>query len=199
MRRSDVIEPHYITPTANLDSIMVHGIMSHVRATDLAHVSIANESVQQNRRNKRLPSGRMLHEYANLYFHARNPMMYFRKDSHLDLVVVRVSAQALDLPGVMIADGNAARTFGTAFWGPTDGLARLDRERVFAEYWTDSDPAEQDEKKRIKCAEVLVPDLVPPHLLRGVYVSCSESERRLHLTAEVLEVTIDEHMFFYRP
>lgn len=140
----------------------------------------------------------MLHEYANLYFHARNPMMYFRKDDHLQLVVIRVAPQVLELPGAIIADGNAARTFGTAFWGPRDGLERLDYERVFAEYWTDPDPAEQDEKKRVKCAEVLVPDFVPPHLLRGIYVSCSEAARHLHLTAEVLEVTIDEHMFFYR-
>jgi hypothetical protein len=179
--------------------MMAHGILSHARAAALPHDSIANESVQHYRRDKQLPSGRMLHEYANLYFHARNPMMYYRKDDHLQLVVIRVAPQVLDLPDVMIADGNAARTFGTAFWGPTDGLERLDYERVFAEYWTDPDPAEQHEKKRVKCAEVLVPDFVPPHLLRGIYVSCSEAARHLHLTAEALEVTIDEHMFFFRP
>ncbi|MGH2618519.1 MAG: DarT ssDNA thymidine ADP-ribosyltransferase family protein, partial [Thermomicrobiales bacterium] len=80
VRRSDVIELHFFSPRANLDSIRVHGILSHARAAVLPHVSIANESVQHYLRNKRLPSGRMLHEYANLYFHARNPMMYFKKD-----------------------------------------------------------------------------------------------------------------------
>lgn len=199
MIRQDVTELHYITNRENVDSILEHGILSHRRAAAVQHTSVANDSVQAHRARKRLPSGRWLHEYANLYFHARNPMMFVIQGQHESLVVVRVSSEALDLDGVMIADGNASRTFGTAFWGPIEGLKVLDWELVYSEDWRDPDPARQYENKRIKCAEVLVPDVVPSHLIRGAYVSCPRAANHNILTSLPLEITIDEHLFFRGP
>jgi len=199
LNRSDVRELHYIANRANIASILDHGILSHQRASKLQHRSIANESVQDLRSRKRLPSGRHLHEYANLYFDARNPMMFALQQIHRELVVVRVRSDVLDLPGVMIADGNAARAFGTAFWGPEVGLHLLDGDLVYAEDWRDPDLTRQYEKKRIKCAEVLVPDRVPFHLIVGGYVSCQASAEHADLTALPLEITINEHLFFRGP
>lgn len=76
MERHEVAELHYITPIENLDSILGRGILSHNRAARLEHRSVALESVQDIRRGKSVPGGSTLHSYANLYFHARNPMMY---------------------------------------------------------------------------------------------------------------------------
>jgi len=68
----------------------------------------ADESIQDRRRLKRVPNGRALHEYVNIYFDARNPMMYRRLDLRAEVAVVRVSPAVLDLSGTVIADGNAA-------------------------------------------------------------------------------------------
>ncbi len=48
--------------------------MCYERAKNLKHKSIALEEVQERRDRKRIPNG-ALHEYVNLYFNPRNPMM----------------------------------------------------------------------------------------------------------------------------
>ncbi|EYR63127.1 hypothetical protein N866_02740 [Actinotalea ferrariae CF5-4] len=166
MERSRVIELHYMAPFENLPSIAEHGILSHVRAAELPHRSVALEDVQVRRDARMVPQGRALHEYVNLYFDARNAMMYSRRSD--DLAVVRVSAAVLDLPGVVVTDGNAANN-GTAFYPSPGGLSNLDEDRVFAEWWDHPDPWVKQERKRQRQAEVLVPDTVPPGLILGCY------------------------------
>ena len=68
---SDVKELHYITPIENLPSILKYGILSHRRVEKLDHKSVAMADVQARRAAVRIPGGRPLHEYANLYFNAR--------------------------------------------------------------------------------------------------------------------------------
>src|SRR6478735_9183939 len=92
----------------NLPSILSLGILSHIRAERIPHDSIAMQEIQDRRAEKRLPNGRALHDYVNLYFNARNPMMYKRKEGHASLCVLRIRPDILELPGVMMADGNAA-------------------------------------------------------------------------------------------
>jgi ssDNA thymidine ADP-ribosyltransferase, DarT len=55
---------------------------------------------------------------------------------HTDLCVLRISSSVLRLPGVIIADGNAASDY-TSFWASPSGLAKVDKDTVFAEWWTD--------------------------------------------------------------
>jgi hypothetical protein len=193
LQRSDIHELHYICSMANLPSVMRHGILSHQRAAAVQHVSVASEEVQARRAAKVVPNGRPLHQYANLYIDARNPMMYVLKDRHLDLCVVRVAPEVLDLDGVVIADGNAAGWM-TRFGPSPRGLTAIDRDKVRAEWWNTS-----YEAKRVRCAEVLVPDVVPPRLLKGVYVSSEAARQRylkLDLTEPRLPATLDERMFY---
>jgi len=78
---SDVKELHYITPMGNLPSIFQRGILSNYLVEKLPHSSVAKQEVQEIRASVRVPSGRPLHEYVNLYFNARNAMMYKRQSS----------------------------------------------------------------------------------------------------------------------
>lgn len=193
LRRSDLGELHCIVPMANLPSIVRLGILSHERARALPHVSVASDEVQTIRGNKVVPSGRRLHQYANLYIDARNPMMYVRRDRHLELCVVRVSVDVLDLPGVVIADRNAAG--GWARFGPSpQGLAAIDKALVFADWWNQS-----YEAKQVRCGEILVPDEVPPKFFLGAYISCEPARQRfnqLDLTVPRLQATLNEHLFY---
>lgn len=203
MRREDLRELHYITHIDNVPSIWHRDILSHNRAQKIQHVSVADEKIQDLRKKVVVPRGKRLHDYVNLYFHARNPMMYeirFRyKIRHEDLSVLRVSTDVLDLPNVVIADRNAARE-DVRFYPVSSGLSRLDRELVFAERWTHIDPIEQHHRKGIKCAEVLVPDRIEPRFILGAYASCVESRNAaieaLGSIPISLEVVVNGHLFF---
>ena len=122
-------------------------------------------------------------------------MLYVRRDMHRDLTVLCVSTEILDLPGAVITDGNAASDY-TAFLPSPEGLGRIRKDLVFAEYWTDNDIFEYWRKKRSKCAEVLIPNVTEPRFIIGAYVSCQESKRRLEIAGGDLSVTIDAHLFF---
>jgi hypothetical protein len=195
MNRQDVTELRYITPIANVASILLHGLLSHHRAKTVSHRSVAMEQIQQKRRQKCVPGGRPLHDYVNLCFHARNPMLYKLRGEHETLCGLRVSAEVLDLPGVIITDGNAASKW-TRFDPSPDGLERLSRDEVFAEWWTDPNPIEKWEKARKRCAEVLVPDRVDAAWIRGAYVSCESARQKLMAAGFRLPIAIDGPLFF---
>jgi hypothetical protein len=151
--------------------------------------------VQQRRRPKRIPGGKMLHDYANLYFSARNPMLYKRKDEHKDICVLRIKKEVMNISGVVVTTGNAASEY-TSFYQAETGIEQLDRKLVFAKDWTDEDEIIAAKKKTIKCAEVLVPDYVPPSLIFGAYVSCQENMEKLANRFPDLLIEVNQILFF---
>lgn len=195
MERVRVTELHYIAPIESLRSISLHGLMSHNRAAQLPHRSIADEEVQDRRVGKRVPQGLLLHDYVNMYFDARNPMMSARRGENPNLIVVRVDPAVLDLPGAVITDGNAASS-DTRFFGSPDGLAELDEQFVFAEWWTDSDFFAYLEKKRRRCSEVLVPEVVTPEHILDCYTFDNQRSAICSEVADGLLIEVNHHVFF---
>lgn len=197
MRRDDLQELHYIAPIANMRSICRLGILSHKRVEKIEHTTVAMEEIQNLRAIKKVPNGRMLHEYVNLYFHARNPMMYKRQGQHGELCVIRVSTDVLDLPGVIVTDSNAAAEDQyVRFAAAPGGLRIVDKDETFAEWWNSADYFEKCRLRSRKCAEVLVPDRVPRGLMSGVYVSGTASLEAYHALGLDLPVAVDAHLFF---
>lgn len=197
MRRDELRELGYIVPIATVPSILQTGILSHRRAARIAHSSIALENVQDRRSAVVVPNGRALHEYANLYICPRNPMLLRRSDIHEDICVLRVSADVVDLPNVVITDSNAASKYAR-FKAAPGGLAIVDRDRTFAEWWTHDDQVEQWRHSAAKCAEVLVPDLVSPEYVIGARVSCRRSLEALNAVAAEFAIEMNAHLFFQR-
>jgi ssDNA thymidine ADP-ribosyltransferase, DarT len=196
MERHEVAELHYITPIENLHSILGRGILSHNRAARLEHRSVALESVQDIRRGKSVPGGSTLHSYANLYFHARNPMMYRLIHNGFDsLIVLRVSAEVFDIPNTVVTDGNAA-TYGTRFYPSPEGLEHLDPALIFAQWWTDCNYTAVLEKKRARNAEVLIPDLVASRYVEGCYVDTRAKQGACQSFARLRTVTISREIYF---
>lgn len=194
MERSRVREVHYITPLANIASILERGILSHNRVSAIDHFSIADEDVQDRRRGKRVPNGGLLHDYVNTYFDARNPMMYRRRNSRDRLCVLRISPDVLDIPGAIISDGNAASS-ATRF-APAANLSFLDEARVYARYWNAEDGWEYLEAKRQRCAEVLVPYVIPAAYIYGCYVRSKQAAEIGNEFASELEVVVNSDVFF---
>lgn len=196
MRRDELRELHFITPIDNVVSILSLGILSHRLAQRIQHLSVAMDEIQERRRRVVVPGGRPLHEYANLYINARNPMMFKRKDAHTQLCVLRVSSSVLDLPGVIITDMNAAKS-PRRFRPAAIELDFIDREMIFANDWRHpGDPLAFDRHRGIMCAEVLVPDKVEATFIIGVYVSCSESDSIIRTVCADLGVEINNYLFF---
>ena len=195
MELSDLPELHFITDIANVPSILQDGILCHKRAEELDHVSIADPTVQAIRDRTQVPRGFKLHEYANLYICARNPMLFKRKDKHPSLTVLRVSTDVLHLRNVVIADGNAA-SGRTAFWASPEGLKKIEKNIVFAKYWTDQNRVADDTKKTIKCAEVLISERVEPRYIIGAYVSRRKTRQKLIDLGFSLPIEINSYLFF---
>ena len=196
MNRSDITELHFIAPIANVPSILRHGILSHKQADRLAHDSVAMPEVQERRKNKLIPGARHLHEYANLYFDAHNPMLSKRRAQNDAVCVLRVDCAVLDLPGVIIADRNAASGW-VKFSAVGEGLRQINRDRVFARYWTHpSDPYQEMSHKSEKCAEVLVPDCVEPRFIGKAYVANPAALAAFNALNVKLPVSINSAMFF---
>lgn len=195
MERERLKELHYITPIANVPSILELGILSYRRANEISHNSIAMQDVQNIRAARKVPGARKLHEYANLYLCGRNPMLYKRLGQRRSIAVLRVSPEVLDLPGVAVSDGNAASGY-TRFRPGSTGLGIVDEEMTFAQFWTDDDVSVKYEKGRRKCAEVLVPSVVDPGYIVGAYVCSDGVRRQLQDLVEDIHVEIDHDLFF---
>jgi hypothetical protein len=197
MERKDLNELHYITHIANVASILSYGILSHNRAKKLNHKSIADQTIQDLRVKKVIPGDGLLHDHVNLYFCARNPMMYVRRNQHESLCVLSLKTSLLDLEDVKISDGNAAaKSEYTAFYKSPDGLRSLDYELIFARDWNDNNPAKKFFKRSKKCAEILIPNRVDPSFIRGAYVSNRLTQRKLKSLNPGLKVEISSDLFF---
>ena len=136
-----------------------------------------------------------LHEYANLYFTARNPMMYRRKDRHAEMCVLSIDTEVLDLPGTVVTDRNASTDY-VRFAPAPEGVSIVDEELTFAKYWTHEDMYEAIRRKQAKQAEVLVPDRVAPKFIRGAYVSCEASASAIARLGASCKTRVRPSLFF---
>lgn len=179
MNKNDIIELYCITHINNIPSVEKNGILCHKHAQKIKHSSIALEDIQNRREGKKIPGTKKeLHDYANVYFDAHNPMLSRVRDKNDSICVLRVHKSILDIDGIIISDMNASR-YWARFEPVVKGLELLDKDEVFAEFWLHDDRIEQDRHRGVKCAEVLVPDLIQPDYIFGAYVANSTAKKKL--------------------
>lgn len=77
-----------------------------------------------------------------------------------------------------------------------DGLPLLNREEIFAPFWTRrDDQMEEYRLKGVKCAEVLVPISIDVNLITGAYVA-NDTALRLFQQVSSLTIEIRADIFF---
>jgi ssDNA thymidine ADP-ribosyltransferase, DarT len=130
-----------------------------------------------------------------LFLDARTPMLFSLEGQYDDLVVARIDPAVMDLPNVVLADGNARAT-RTRFHECPYGLDVLNEAVVFATWWTDPDPAIRDEGARVRAAEILVPDVVKPEFIMGFYAWSETVRGRVMPLVAPLPVQIHPYLFF---
>jgi ssDNA thymidine ADP-ribosyltransferase, DarT len=190
-----VTELHPIMPIANLPSVLAHGILSYERAARLRHASVAMQPVQDRRDQTRVPQGLRLHQYANLYFHARNPMLFKLQEETPSLCVLAVSTEVLKLGGTVITDCNAASDWARVLHPSQWKLVNFD-DALAPDWRHPGSPGRYYLRKSRKCAEVLVPHRIPPELLTGAYVINAAARARVAAHAPHLPAIVDPVLFF---
>lgn len=164
-----------IMPIRNIPSVIEHGIVCFDMMRNFPHASVAQSEVQKRRDQVYIPGGQRLHSYANLYFAYDNPMLYKRKDQAEELCILVISSKVMNIEGCIVSDQNAATDL-VRFFPPETGLGLIDFDLVFAQFWTHSDDYyKQIHHKRVKCAEVLIPERVPYKYVVGAYVLNEQS------------------------
>lgn len=188
----------YITHKDNVPSMLRHGILSHasVLEREVSYRAIYDSEIVSNRQEKLAPDGQSLWQFANVYFQARNPMMYrvAHEKGKNDLAIIGLNSSVLSLPGVFITDGNAANT-GTNFYYQREGMAALTEiwDIVNGEWWNSMDGS-----KRKIMAECLIPSNIPPEYIHSIYVANQKIADDLRLTIGTSRVPVvpEPNLFF---
>ncbi|MCQ2416631.1 MAG: DUF4433 domain-containing protein [Oscillospiraceae bacterium] len=184
-----------IMPISNIRSVLEHGILSNKLANRILHQSVAMAEVQERRDNIEIPNGRKLHRYANLYFDARNPMMYLRKAE--DICVLNIMPEILDFEGVVISDCNAASRYAR-FYEASEAFTHLDYDLIYARDWRDDDLFKYQKKKSVKCAEALIPERIAPEFISSAAVKTAADKKRLCELGFTGQIFIVPDLFFQK-
>jgi hypothetical protein len=141
-----------------------------------AYFNLSNEDVQAGRSAITIPgSDRPLHDYVPLYFGFKTPMVAANQAHNESLLFLRFSLEVLRLPGVVITDGNA-RSMRTKFrtFRSIDDLNILDPKAIQTIKY-----AGDDERKRKKQAEILVPDQLSITVMQDIICFSSTTRKRV--------------------
>lgn len=183
----------HLTHEENIPGILEEGVLlSHNQAHERRRPKdVSDPAVQERRAAKVDPiHGRPLHDYVNLYFRARGPMLFARREVQRSLVVLYVDRRLLRQRGVIFTDGNAASDSTRFFSDPKD-LEELDWDCLDAEHWT-----EFPDGRRKRAAEVLVPHPVRLALVVRAVVRQELLRRRLSEQGWHTPVDVRQDWFF---
>lgn len=196
-------ELYYITHIKNVPSILKRGILSHesVEKEHIQFTPIYNAQIVANRREKQTPDGRSLWSFANLYFQPRNAMLYrvvfFGDPAHKnDIVILGVRLDILNRPDIFISTGNAAHSLSVILPAQEGRkvISRIKRD-IDKEYWT-----EENGSKRKMMAECLVPDVIPPEFIQGIYVASYDTVDKMKAVLQQTNLpVIPEPRMFFQP
>ncbi|MFB0524205.1 MAG: DarT ssDNA thymidine ADP-ribosyltransferase family protein [Phycisphaerae bacterium] len=193
-------ELYYITHIDNVPSIVKHGILCHqiIEEKNIEFTAIYNKEIVSRRAQREVPGGKSLWDFANLYFQARNPMLYkVIHDKPLDkIVVLGVRRDAMNLKGAFIADGNAANS-------PTSIIPRSKvPKECWAEIMTNTQKEwwnQEDGSKRKIMAECLVPQRIAPEYIQTIYTPNLKVKEKLERISGLDIPVVPEANMFFQP
>ncbi|MEW6202451.1 MAG: DarT ssDNA thymidine ADP-ribosyltransferase family protein [bacterium] len=191
---------YYITHIDNISSILRRGILSHktIVEQNIDYTHIYDTQIVSNRKDRLTPDKKSLWEYANLYFQARNPMLYrvVCEQSADNLAVLGVDLDVKDLAGAFVTSGNAASISSEIILAKEYWKVIKELEKVFGcEYWKD-----EDHSKRKIMAECLVPERIDPSYIKEIYVANNNiAEKIRKQISEKILIIPEPRMFFNNP
>jgi hypothetical protein len=192
-------ELYYITHINNLPSILANGILSHriVEEENIPFTPIYSKDIVERRAGKKVSGDKTLWDFANLYFNARNPMLYkvIHDKGINEIVVLGIRRDVMRMKQTFVTDGNAASS-------PTRIIQSSDAKDLWKdigeyteiEWWS-----EEDGSKRKIMAEYLVPERVPVEYIQTIYaadLTVGEKVRRMIGQFDFDSIVPEANMFF---
>lgn len=157
----------YISSIENLKSILFHGILCRnvCQERKLGFADISDLSIQKRRTE--------FHSYVPLFFAHNTPMLYrVVEEKGEEIVLLEISPGIMLNDGVKFSDGNIA-SGETRIFDNLNNLEQFNWEVIFRP----SGPLYGD-WKRIRSAEVLVPNKVDSNEIVFIHVQTDESVKR---------------------
>jgi hypothetical protein len=109
--------------------------------------------------------------------------------------VLTISVDVLGIDGVVLTDQNAASDY-VRFLSAKQ-IEIIDFDMVFARDWTHPDnPIAYWRHKSAKCAEVLIPHVVPPEYITGAYISNEPARTLLASKGFSRPIRVNTDVFF---
>ena len=197
-------ELYYITHIDNVPSILEKGIFSHerIKTEGIKYTAIYDEEIISRRQELKVPDGRTLWSFANLYFRARNPMLYRVRceKSVNDIAVLGVDKAILERPDVFVTTGNAASAESEILPSPASRkvISRIAKE-IDIEWWHQFDGS-----KRKIMAECLVPNSVFPQYIKSIYTASFDARNKIQTSLNKMSVpfglsVIYQPKMFFQP
>ncbi len=191
----------YITHIDNIPSLLEKGILSHeqIVSRNIQFTPIYDEGIVSNRRDIHTPDGRTLWNFTNLYFQARNPMLYrvLHEKPENEIAVISVQPDVLGRSDIYVSTGNAAHSSSDILNTSEmkKALRQIIRNTVGVEWWNDLNGS-----KRKIMAECLVPDMLPPDYIQSIYVANHTAKEKVEKAIPHIELPIiTEPMMFFLP
>jgi O-acetyl-ADP-ribose deacetylase (regulator of RNase III) len=197
-KKPEIKSLYYITHIENIPSIISHGILSHQLIEDhgIKYKDIYDIEIVGNRKQKKTPEGHSLWDFANVYFQARNPMLYriVNEFNHKEIAVLGINSSILQRQNSYITDGNAAN-IETKFYPSQEGIKIISEiwPTINSEWWNKTNGS-----KRKIMAECLVPNVIPPESIHSIYVSSHQSSEivKSKIKSGNIPVIPEPNMFF---
>jgi len=156
---------YHLTHIDNLNNIYKYGLQPH----NIAHskkfnvVDISNKEVNDNREKPEPIYKRKVHDYVPLFFNPVNAVQWAIAFNVYQYVILGIDKKVLFNKYSLFTDGNAANKI-TIFFNDLDKLSILD--------WSCINSDElflSDDRKRKKCAEVLVFPEIKTHHIKKIF------------------------------
>jgi len=197
---ASIRELYYITHIDNVQSILQKGILSHERVENenIKYTPIYNKEIISKRHEIKVPDGRNLWSFANLFFKARNAMLYrvifdpINPINPNDVIVLGIRKDILNHQDIFVTTGNAASSYSKILpISHLNEVVQIVKDIMKKDYWTD-----EDGSKRKTMAECLVPDSVPPEYVQSIYVVSDEAMDKVK---DALQGYLPLHNFVKEP
>ena len=183
---------YYFAPLTNVSSILERGILSRREVARLAipHEDFSLPSAQIRRSNMKV-AGRSLHDFVPLFMNPCSPMFEERLRELKDrLACCIVSLRVCETEGLYFTDGNLAYAeFGTHVFSSLEEAKQLPWDFIMS----------STGNNRVRGAEILVPDRVPPEHILYVLVTNPRDPRVAALLPQPPPATTTYHSFDSAP
>ena len=156
LRQHGIQSLFHFTDASNLESIRQHGLLTWKKLDEMKISAKVNSSDLSHKQD----SSKGLADFVRLSFCKKHPMMYIAlKEKRISVpVVLEIKLEVVSRPGVLFCGVNAAAKAAKASESPR--VIRFDVVRAYSQH-------EVDQSLRpFFQGEVLVPDWIPPHLIK---------------------------------